>query len=100
MFSNVFLSLIAPRRQAALPIWRAIEIRCFKKLPARWSSCERQKNLQRCVMKILLLSSKDPGTSTATGWKMYSLSIISRFFSILRASAGAGTFRHQAFGRQ
>ena len=70
-----------------MPIWRAIEIRCFKKLQARWSSCERQSILQRRVMKFAVLSPKEPNTSKATGWKMYPLSINSRYFSILRASA-------------
>ena len=70
-----------------MPIWRSIEIRCFKKLPARWSSCERQSILQRRVMKISLLSPKDLWTSKATLWKTYPLSISSRYFSISRLSA-------------
>ena len=60
-----------PRTHAALPTCKAIEIRCFKKLPARWSSCERHSILQRRVMKTSLLSPKEPCTSRATGWKMH-----------------------------
>ena len=37
--------------------------------------------------EISLLSPKEPCTSKATGWKMYPLSINSRYFSISRASA-------------
>ena len=36
--SNASLSPTVPRTQAAFSIWRTIEIRCFKKLPARWLS--------------------------------------------------------------
>ena len=43
--------------------------------------------LQGRVIKSSLLSPKEPCTSKATGWKMYPLSINSRYFSILRYSA-------------
>ena len=85
--SNASLSLTILRWEDALPIWRAIEIRYFTKLPMRWSSRERQSMLQRRVMKFPLLSPEESCTSIATSWKMYRLSINLQHFSILRVSA-------------
>ena len=56
---SISTSLTISRTQTALPIWRALEIRCLEKLPVRWSSCERHSILQRCVMKNSQLSSKE-----------------------------------------
>ena len=68
---NASLSLTVPRTLAALPMWRATEIRCLKKLSDLWLSCERQSILKRCRVKLSLLLPKEPCNSVATSWKIF-----------------------------